>query len=242
MPEIIYIEKTDSTSTYLKTLSHCRNLDEGTVVTTNFQTLGRGQQGSIWESTEGENLLFSIIFYPKMVEIGSQFIISQAISLAIQKILSNYTDDIQIKWPNDIYQKESKICGILIENILSEKIIEQSIVGIGININQTIFLSNAPNPISLKKITQNNYDLKTLLREFIDEISIYYQRIKDGDFDLIRTEYVESLYRKEGYFWYNDGIENFEARIKRIENNGIIVLETKNYIERRFMFKEVKFI
>ena len=126
-------------------------LPHATVVSTYNQTAGRGQRGNSWESEPHKNLTFSVLLKPQHIIAREQFYISEIVSVAIVNTLRKYIIDqpIAIKWPNDIYVNDDKICGILIENTLSGYSISQSIAGIGININQQTFLSNAPNPISL---------------------------------------------------------------------------------------------
>ena len=141
---LIHISETNSTNNYLQTLCARQKVEELTTVVADFQTSGRGQRGNSWESEPLKNLLFSFVLFPDFLEARCQFLISQIISLAIKEELSTYTEDISIKWPNDIYWKEKKICGILIENDLMGRNICQSIAGIGININQEEFYSPAP--------------------------------------------------------------------------------------------------
>ena len=148
---LVALDETASTNQYLSQL--CNQLQESvaelTTVTAEFQTAGKGQRGNTWEAEEGKNLLFSFVLYPSFLEARRQFILSQIVSLAIKEELSRWSDEITIKWPNDIYWKDKKICGILIENDLSGHHIRRSIAGIGININQEVFNSDAPNPVSL---------------------------------------------------------------------------------------------
>jgi biotin-(acetyl-CoA carboxylase) ligase len=146
---LVALDETASTNQYLSQL--CNQLQESvaelTTVTAEFQTAGKGQRGNTWEAEEGKNLLFSFVLYPSFLEARRQFILSQIVSLAIKEELSRWSDEITIKWPNDIYWKDKKICGILIENDLSGHHIRRSIAGIGININQEVFNSDAPNPV-----------------------------------------------------------------------------------------------
>lgn len=239
---VIHTKETDSTSNYLKELALRQQLEEGTIVFTDFQTAGKGQRGNSWESEKEKNLLFSIILYPVQVRANEQFILSQIISLAIADLLSNYTGDITVKWPNDIYWKDKKICGILLENTLQGEKISQSVIGIGININQQQFLSDAPNPVSLTQITGKEYLLNDLLKEAQANIFYYYSKLESGDIESIVRHYKNSLFRREGFHLYNDGFGNFSAQIKDIEPNGILVLETLDRVERKFAFKEVKYI
>ena len=124
---------------------------------------------------------------------------------------------ISIKWPNDIYWNEKKICGILLENTILEDNIGHSVAGIGININQENFRSEAPNPVSLKQITNRDYNLEEILKTVVDNINAYYQQIKIGKTDSLIKQYKESLFRKDGYHLYNDGISDFLARIQDVD-------------------------
>ncbi|MDR0825425.1 MAG: biotin--[acetyl-CoA-carboxylase] ligase [Prevotella sp.] len=241
MPAIIHIEETDSTNNYLKDLQLKHKLEEGTVVWSDFQTAGKGQQGNSWESEEGKNLVFSIVFYPKKIKANEQFILSQIVSLAVADCLRTYTENITIKWPNDIYWKEKKICGILIENSLIDNVITRSVIGIGININQTKFESDAPNPVSLRQITGECHDLKFLIEGIQTTIIEYYTKWQEDRMELTR-QYKNILFRNKGFHEYNDGKSNFMAKIKDVELSGILVLETEDNIERRFAFKEVKYL
>ncbi len=239
---IIHIKETGSTSNYLKALSLNSRLDEGTVVVADFQSAGKGQQGNSWESERGENLLFSIILYPEMVKANEQFILSQIVSLAVAKTLSHYTDYISIKWPNDVYWQNKKICGILVENQLLSSTISQSVIGIGININQENFKSDAPNPVSLKQITKEEYSINKILEEVHSLIIYYYEEVKRGCKSSVINSYKEMLFRRKGYHLYNDGKVNFMAEIQDIEPGGMLILKTDTGEERRFAFKEVKYI
>lgn len=243
MPCYIHLEETESTNNYIKNelLTESKE-DDIIIVSTDHQTAGKGQRGNNWESEKGKNLTFSILFHPTDIEANQQFIISQFTSLAIKDILSQYTKDISIKWPNDIYWKNKKICGILIENSLIDTTIASSIIGIGLNINQTEFTNKALNPISLKQITGNDYDLDKVLYEVIDRISLYYNKIDKNGSEDIAKKYKNSLFRHDGYHTYNDGTHNFMARIKDIEPSGLLVLEMEDGSVHKYAFKEIKYI
>ncbi|MFQ9315013.1 biotin--[acetyl-CoA-carboxylase] ligase [Dysgonomonas mossii] len=242
VPEIIHISETNSTNNYLKELLQTQNVDEGTVVWADFQSAGKGQRGNGWESEAGKNILFSIVLFPGFIKAGEQFILSQIVSLAVANCLQEYTEGISIKWPNDIYWNEKKICGILLENTILEDNIGHSVAGIGININQENFRSEAPNPVSLKQITNRDYNLEEILKTVVDNINAYYQQIKIGKTDFLIKQYKESLFRKDGYHLYNDGISDFLARIQDVDSSGLLILKTKEGEERHFAFKEVKYI
>lgn len=242
VPEIIHIRETNSTNNYLKELLLTKSVEEGTVVWADFQSAGKGQRGNGWESEAEKNILFSIVLFPSFVKAGEQFILSQIVSLAVANCLQEYAEGISIKWPNDIYWNEKKICGILLENTILEDNIGYSVAGIGININQENFRSDAPNPVSLKQITSRDYNLEEILKTVVDNINVYYQQIKIGNADHLVKQYKESLFRKEGYHLYNDEGSNFLARIQDVNSSGILILKTKEGEERHFAFKEVKYI
>lgn len=237
---LFFIPETASTNNLLKELSIKKQLPEGFLVHTDFQTAGKGQQGNSWESENGKNLLFSIILYPENIQISKQFILSQITCLAVKKVLDEYTDEISIKWSNDIYWKEKKICGILIENSLLRDKIDKCIIGIGLNINQEIFTGNAPNPVSLKQITGKEMNREKILAAIHKKLMEIYNNL---DFDQIQHEYHKNLYRKDGFHPYADAAtkERFNARIERVEPDGKLILITENSEKREYYFKEVVF-
>ena len=219
-------------------------MEELTVVVADFQTSGRGQRGNSWESDSGKNLLFSIVIFPEFLEARRQFLISQIISLAIKEELDTYTTDISIKWPNDIYWKDKKICGMLIENDLTGTHISRSIAGIGININQEAFTSPAPNPVSLKQITGQSYSPEQILASIMRRIKDYYallQTENESVNSLIADRYTGSLFRKDGFHRYTDANGKFLARLLRVEPDGRLILEDQIGTERTYLFKEVQY-
>ena len=239
---LIHISETNSTNNYLQSLCSKQKVEELTVVVADFQTSGRGQRGNSWESDSGKNLLFSIVIFPEFLEARRQFLISQIISLAIKEELDTYTTDISIKWPNDIYWKEKKICGMLIENDLMGRNISQSIAGIGININQETFHSFAPNPVSLRQITGKEFDLFEILKSIVLRIQSYYSLLKKGNTESIVCQYEMSLFKKEGMHRFKDANGEFLARIICVEPEGRLILEDEILNKRGYMFKEVEYL
>lgn len=245
---LVALDETDSTNQYLSRI--CNNLQEAvaefTTVTAEFQTSGKGQRGNTWEADEGKNLLFSVVLYPTFLEARRQFILSQIVSLAIKEELSRWSTEITIKWPNDIYWRDKKICGILIENDLSGHYIRRSISGIGININQDAFHNGAPNPVSLKQITGKEHDRYEILAHILRRMQIYYTGLQTEDFtvysDEISTRYARSLFRRRGLHPYEDANGKFLARLLRVENDGRFILEDESGKEREYLFKEVQYI
>jgi BirA family biotin operon repressor/biotin-[acetyl-CoA-carboxylase] ligase len=238
-PRLICLDETDSTNNYLRAYLKKEQLPEGSVITAGYQTGGRGQTGNSWESTPGMNLLFSVVLYPQHLSANRQFVLSQIASLTVKETLDAYTDHIFIKWPNDIYRQNKKISGILIENDITGATIGRSITGIGINLNQTLFESNAPNPVSLTQITGKTYDKQEVLDRFLRIFYAYYLLVLQEKFTEIKDTYMQALYRKEGYHPFSDPAGPFSARIYDIETTGHLLLQLENGAVRRYAFKEV---
>lgn len=244
---LIVLEQTDSTNRYLTELcaGSSAPIEELTTVCAEYQTAGKGQRGNSWEAARGENLLFSFVLYPTFMEAQRQFVLSQLISLGIKEALDERVEGISIKWPNDIYWKEKKICGILIENDLQGHYLNQCIAGIGLNVNQTRFVSNAPNPVSLKQITGQDYDRYELLADILVRIHTGYTRLQSEDAETFRSDvalrYKQALFRREGWHCYEDAHGRFQARIVGVEPDGRLVLEDEEGRLRRYLFKEVQY-
>ena len=239
---MIHLSETDSTSNYLNALSAKQPLEEFTVVTADYQISGKGQRGNSWESARGENLLFSFILYPSFLEVRYQFILSQIVSLAVKETLDTYDKDFSIKWPNDIYWKDKKICGILLENDLLGSSFQKSIAGVGINVNQKTFISDAPNPVSLWQITGEEHSISLVLTNVMVKVNCYYNLLKEGKTDLIINHYHDSLYRKEGFYTYQDNAGKFKARMVEVEPTGTLILEDTTGKKRNYLFKEVQYV
>lgn len=240
---IIDISETDSTNHYLRELNAENRLPEGTVVSTDFQTAGRGQMGNTWESERGCNLMFSMLLRPAHIQPAQQFIISQIVSLGVVEVLDDYGNGFSIKWPNDIYWNDKKIAGILIENDLAGKTIFSTVVGIGLNVNQQKFCSSAPNPVSLVQISGNTpIDRRVLLDSITQQIGKLYESYRCGEDTEIAFRYASRLYHGAGYYDYEAGGQRFSAKISRVEESGHLVLLTSDGIERKFAFKEVSFL
>lgn len=241
-PQIIHLKEVVSTNYSLRERIEERTLPEGSVLWTDFQTGGRGQIGNTWESEKGKNLTFSTILYPDIIPANRQFLIAQIASLAVKETLDLYTDGITVKWPNDIYWQDKKICGMLIENDLAGSTIYCSLLGIGINLNQTVFTGNAPNPVSLRQITGHSYNPEEILFQFLEHFYALYLRLLQKEEEYIRQAYHTALYRVDGFYPYEDSHGRFEARIKDIEPTGHLLLELINGEVRRYAFKEVRIL
>jgi len=239
MGNTFYTKATHSTNVLLWEMIREKSLPEGFVVQTDFQTAGKGQVGNSWESEAGRNLLFSMVLYPQRVTVDNQFLLSQLVSLGIKEALDEYTDGITVKWPNDIYWNDKKLVGILIENSLQGTKIKSSVIGIGLNVNQKVFVSNAPNPVSLLRITGKRQNRKLLLTKIRQNIQKLYTELSVTK---IRAEYAEALYRKDGFYAYRANDETFQAKIISVHPDGQLELETEAGERKGFYFKEVSFV
>lgn len=242
LPRIIRLQETISTNNYLREYLRKERLPEGSVVTAEYQSGGRGQTGNSWESEPGKNLLFSVVLYPDFMPANRQFLISQIASLAVKETLEHYTGHITIKWPNDIYQENKKICGMLIENDLTGSSIYCSVIGIGINLNQKVFISDAPNPVSLYQITGKESDKEEVLDCFLRIFYDYYLSLLQEKTIWIRERYMKALYRIDGYHLYKDEKGMFNARILDVEPTGHLILQLEDGESRRYAFKEVSYL
>ncbi|MFZ4455195.1 MAG: biotin--[acetyl-CoA-carboxylase] ligase [Bacteroidales bacterium] len=239
--KIIEIEELASTNKYLQELINGGEDCEGVCVRTQFQTDGRGQIGNGWESEKGKNLTFSFVLHPEFLHPVDQYVLSQTVSVAIKHVLDDYANEITIKWPNDIYWRDKKIAGILIENSLSGVQIDYSVIGVGLNVNQETFVSNAPNPISLKTVAFKPVDIELLFSELLSSVLKYYIILSQRGATKIRAEYMKSLYRREGFHPYSDLEGRFNARIVEVSNDGCLHLLTDDGEARAYYFKEVVF-
>lgn len=239
---IKWFEETDSTNTQLQNDRH--DLGDLTVYVAYFQTAGRGQRGNRWESKRGENLTFSILFKPETIAANEQFVISEAVALGISDYLAERGVECRVKWPNDIYYNDLKICGILIENGISSDKLAYSIAGVGININQDKFDSDAPNPTSLRLITGKEYDIRQELPDIVSSITRRYNQVISGNSQQIENDYLARLYRKGEYHNYIDCIngKEFEARIIGLDLQARLQLETRDGQIRAYAFKDIGYV
>ena len=237
---IIHLSSVDSTNNYLMAYKP-REGETMTVVYADEQTAGRGQGSNHWESEPGKNLTFSVLVHPTMVPVMRQFLLSEAGALALWDVLGQYlgADDVKMKWPNDIYWKDKKISGTLIETRLGGGHVKDCVYGIGIDVNQEKFVSDAPNPVSMKQILGHDVDLKELLNKIIDSFKKYYAAIENGEYAAISELYHSGLYRAHGFHRYKDKDGEFEAAIVEVEDSGNLILRDREGCIRSYAFKEV---
>lgn len=239
---IIRKNELDSTNNYALKLINETELSNGTVVLASCQTKGRGQRENYWESESGKNLTISLILRPEFLPVHLQFAISKVISLGVSDFLSRYLQGVCIKWPNDIYVQDKKIAGILIEHTIMGSTLAYSICGIGLNINQKLFISNAPNPTSLSIETDQCYDLEVCLVELLGAIEKRYEQLQQGFIDELDKDYRKQMYRGDGFYKFSDEHGAFQAKIVGTTQVGQLILSTTEGEQRIYNFKEVSFI
>jgi BirA family transcriptional regulator, biotin operon repressor / biotin---[acetyl-CoA-carboxylase] ligase len=235
-----FFPKISSTNVKLKTLISETHLQEGAVVSAGFQTEGRGQAGTVWESETDQNIMLSILLYPSFLKAGSQFTISEAIALGVHDFMHAFLPDsnIYIKWPNDIIIDGKKICGILIENALQGEQIAHTICGIGINVNE---IPGQKDRTSLKAISGLEYDLRYLEKVLFSFIEARYLKLKSNP-DSISIAYLSKLFGFEKHIQFIDlkDQSRFKGLIIGINTDGRLLVETDNGL-KLFALKEVKF-
>ena len=239
--KIIRLKDVDSTNRFLKDLD---SYDEAalTIAVADYQTAGRGQGTHTWESEPGKNLLFSLLMTPTWVPVRQQFLLSEAGALAVKDALDTYTDGITLKWPNDVYWNDRKISGTLIETSIDSKGIKRCIFGTGVNINQTEFHSDAPNPVSLAQILGHEVDREEVLQKIIEAFKKYYELLRRADYMDVSGIYHLSLYRRMGYHWYEDKDGKFEGAFVEVEDDGHLILHDKKGVIRSYAFGEIRFV
>ena len=235
--KIIHIDETDSTNRWLKDYLPPLPAGEERVVVAEFQTAGKGCGSNSWESERGKNLTFSMLIHPQNLAANEQFRMTEVVSVALCETLESIIHNkVAIKWPNDIYVSDQKICGILIENRLQGATIKDSIIGIGLNVNQRVFLSDAPNPVSLYQLTGQETDRDALLHQFLTA----FERVAANP--VVGQAYRERLYRKDIPSSYEDMSGRFKATLTDVQRDGRLVLQDETGQRRTYVFKEVQFI
>ena len=253
----MYVEEVDSTNNWLKSAvaEQAAWLGEEriAVVSTVFQTAGRGQAGNGWESEREKNLLFSVLLRKPQVPVEKQFLISMLAAVALWDTVAEAIgkEGLTIKWPNDLYWGDKKLAGMLIENTLAGGEIAHSIIGIGLNINQEQWIGNAPNPVSMRLITGQSYSPEKVLTRYMTHLEAWRQRPQRE----WREAYMQHLYRREGWWHFverevsltptmnaqtTDG--GFLARIEGITEHGELILKRENNETKTYHFKEIRYI
>ena len=233
----LHFAEADSTNNIAKSLSP--QAGEAILITADYQTAGRGQRGNTWEAMPGKNLLFSLVLKPDSLSASEQFVICELISVALSHALSAYTEDICIKWPNDIYFRDQKLGGILIEHDLCGTELSRTIIGIGLNVNQPHFESDAPNPVSLVQILGHELDREELLQAICKE---FFSLLRTYERDSLHAHYNALLYRLDVPARYRDAHGDFRATLRKVERDGRLILEDESATLRSYLFKEVGYV
>ena len=222
------------------TLPHYR---EGDIIWAERQTAGRGQRGHTWQSNEGENLTFTALLEPTFLPPSEQFSLLQVVALAMADMLSEYGIEAKIKWTNDIYVGDSKLVGILMEHKLQGTVIGRTIAGIGLNVNQTEFDPELPNPTSMRLIAGREFDRKEVLERIALHLKNRYEMLRRGEIKQLHLDYHQRLYRlgEEHTYALPDGTR-FRGVIEGVESQGALKITTPQGEAYKFLFKEVEFV
>lgn len=213
---------------------------EGTTVITQNQTNGKGQRGNTWESQPGLNATFSTILKPTFIIPSQQFSLHLIVSLAVHDALFPILGKkLKIKWPNDVYYDDRKLGGILIENSIKASQIETAVVGVGININQVEF--SLAQATSLKEITDHEFEVNEIVENVLVALETRYLKLKNGQIELLRTEYLARLFRFNQSSQYSNGVHSFEGMIVGISKTGLLQIQCFDEINE-YDFKEINFI
>lgn len=236
------LQKVDSTNHFLSNLISEQGVSaENIIIWAEEQTAGRGQQGNSWHSQTGKNLTFSFFLVPEFLEAVQQFYLSKIVALAVCDLLGKITSHVKIKWPNDIYVKDKKIGGILIENTLKGNNLWYSIIGIGLNINQQTFPDDLPNPVSLWQVTKQEYNREELLRQYFVLFQKWYKKLVQNEKELINTAYIQQLYGYQQKRHFRRGGTILKGIITGVSESGHLLVKSENK-NHRFNFKEVELI
>ncbi len=233
----------DSTNNEAWRLLKNETLDEGTLIRAGYQTAGKGQGSTTWESKAGSNLNLSLILRPSFLPASRQFIMNQAVAISLSEAIANFCPDehVKIKWPNDIYIGLKKVAGILIENSVMGSVMEVSVIGIGVNVNQLSFHSDAANPISLAQVHGKELDLESCLHTICHYFEIWIGHLKNGEEEKIRQQYMNLMlgFGKHQMFMDTSGL--FRADIIGVSEYGKLILEHHG-IRKEYDNKEIRFI
>ncbi|HSU28330.1 MAG TPA: biotin--[acetyl-CoA-carboxylase] ligase [Chitinophagaceae bacterium] len=244
----VELQSVDSTNNYARSLVKDGSAQDGMAIFAHEQTAGKGQRGNSWQSEKDSSIALSILVSPLTLGIKDQFQLNACVAVSLYRFFSAYAgEETTIKWPNDLYWQDRKAGGILIENIIgsvpgksSTSAWKWSIIGIGININETKFPSSLPNPVSLRQITGKTFHPLQLAKELCKELNDGYAQLSGGHYQKIYEQYNEHLYKKNQLVKLKKGNRVFEASILAVTKAGKLL--TKHSIEEEFDFGEVQWM
>ncbi|WP_354579625.1 biotin--[acetyl-CoA-carboxylase] ligase [Hymenobacter sp. UYP22] len=240
--QLVWLPECPSTNTEAQQLAVQNRATDGCCVITDKQTAGRGQRGNQWEAAAGENLTMSVVWKPAFLPASDQFLLSQAVALAVHDWLTQLLGpdpQLRVKWPNDIFFGSQKLGGILIENTLNGAKIQHSVVGIGLNINQQQFA--VPTATSLAAITGRRYHLPALVARLLESLERRYLQLRSGRIGTLRTEYLRVLYRFQEEHDYEADGQRLRGQIVGVDEAGRLALALGNSL-RYFDLKEIKYL
>jgi len=240
--QIISLPSCHSTNDLMAQMSAKNQLHEGAIIITKHQTKGKGQRGSQWNSPEGKNLTFSIFLKPQFLQPSQQFELNRMVSLALLDVVKSLRHEakVLVKWPNDLMLNRKKMAGILIENSINQQGISESVIGIGLNVNQVSEI--LPTATSLAQQFETEYELDEVLLKIVQRLEHYYLILRSGDFRLIHELYESNLYLKDKVAYYEDAIGKFNGIIRKVDPSGVLEIEDEDGIHKKYQFKEVRLL
>lgn len=245
----IELQSIDSTNNYALSRVHAGLARHGAVFFAHEQIAGKGQRGRVWKADKDSSIITTIVIDPRPLPLGNQFQLSACIALSACEWLEKYAgDDTKIKWPNDLYWQDRKAGGVLIENIIGGINVEGNhssgwqwaIAGIGININQAKFPPGLTNPVSLRQITGKEYNPVALAKELYEHIDQNWKKLEKKGFEEIYSRYLNRLYKKDQFVKFKKGNRIFEATIKKVSEDGLLVVQ--HAMEEEFRTGEIEWI
>jgi BirA family biotin operon repressor/biotin-[acetyl-CoA-carboxylase] ligase len=241
----IHLDEIDSTNNFAQELISKTSPTEGTLILADYQTGGRGQIGRKWHSLKAHNILATYILKPEFLDIADQFLLNMAVSVGVYRTISTWLgEEVKIKWPNDIYVGDRKICGMLIQNFLRGSKINYSIIGLGININQQTFPAEIPNPTSLSIELAKDVDREEVISHLSSSLEQYYLLCRQTEkYKDIKEQYLSHLYRLNQFQDYRDSQGTiFTAKITDISREGKLILEDHSGIKSSYAFREIQYL
>ena len=235
----IKLDSVDSTNNYTLGMKGTLPFKEGLVVTANHQTGGNGQRGKSWESSADDNLLISVVVEPN-IPAKNQFLLSKCVALALYDLLTLHTDNVSIKWPNDILIGKQKVAGILIQNILKGKEITHSVIGVGLNVNQTEFKAYSPQATSLKLLLNKIFDISIIQEELLKCLAERIKQLRSGVDQ--EKEYLSALFLNNKVTAFESQSQEFMGIIKGVDQGGKLQIQLEDDSVTEFDNQEVKFL
>lgn len=237
----VVLKSVDSTNNYAMGKIHSGNASDGNAWFALEQTAGKGRRGKPWQAQNGQNILLSIVIDPRFLKVYEQFKISIVASLSCYDFFNDYAKNcVKIKWPNDLYWNDRKAGGLLIETIIKGDLWQWAVIGIGININQTTFNDDLPNPVSIKQITGKTYDTVAIAKELVADVLKRFDELQKNEFDNLFRLYNQSLYQLNQQVRLKKDNIVFDTTIKGVDRQGQLI--TKNSMEQNFDFDEVEWL